>query len=133
MADYWSHWLEVGKHQGARMPLVYYVNWFRKSAEGRFLWPGFGENSRVLKWIFERCDGSAKAVETPIGNLPTQESLDLEGLDLSPAALETLLSVDREGWLQELPLIREYYSQFGDRLPSALSSWVDHLEEALQS
>ena len=133
MADYWRHWLEIGTRQGAQMPLVYYVNWFRKGDDGSFLWPGFGENSRVLKWIFERCDGSAKAVETPIGSLPTADSLDLDGLELSPSALETLLSVDRKGWLHELPLIREYYSQFGERLPGELNSWVDHLEEALQS
>ena len=133
MADYWRHWLEIGTRQGAQMPLVYYVNWFRKGDDGSFLWPGFGENSRVLKWVFERCDGSAKAVETPIGSLPTTDSLDLDGLELSPSALETLLSVDRKGWLHELPLIREYYSQFGERLPAELNSWVDHLEEALQS
>lgn len=132
MGDYWNHWLEVGKRQGAQMPLVYYVNWFRKGEGGRFLWPGFGENSRVLKWIFERCDGNASAVETPIGNVPTPESLDLEGLNLQAGDLETLLNVDRKGWLQELPLIREYYAQFGDRMPGELTSLVDHLEEALQ-
>jgi len=133
MADYWRHWLEIGKRQGSQMPLVYYVNWFRKGDDGGFLWPGFGENSRVLKWIFERCDGDAKAVETPIGSLPTPDALDLDGLNLSQSALDTLLSVDRNGWLQELPMIREYYSQFGERLPDELSSWVDHLEEALQA
>ena len=133
MGDYWNHWLEVGKRQGAQMPLVYYVNWFRKGEGGRFLWPGFGENSRVLKWVFERCDGNASAVETPIGNVPTPESLDLEGLNLQAGDLEALLTVDRKGWLQELPLIREYYAQFGDRMPEELNSLVDHLEEALQS
>jgi phosphoenolpyruvate carboxykinase (GTP) len=133
MGDYWNHWLEVGKRQGAQMPRVYYVNWFRKSDEGKFLWPGFGENSRVLKWIFERCSGTADAVETPIGSLPTHDALDLDGLNLDSADLDTLLTVDRSGWLQELPLIREYYAQFGDRMPSELSSLVDHLEDALQS
>ncbi|MCS5636006.1 MAG: phosphoenolpyruvate carboxykinase (GTP), partial [Myxococcota bacterium] len=133
MADYWRHWLDVGKRQGAKLPLVYYVNWFRKNENGGFLWPGFGENSRVLKWIFERCDGSAAAVDTPIGALPTPDSLDLEGLNLNPGALEALLRVDREGWLHELPMIREYYSQFGDRMPGELDSLVDHLEEALQA
>ncbi len=132
MGDYWSHWLEVGKRQGAQMPLVYYVNWFRKGEGGRFLWPGFGENSRVLKWIFERCDGTANAVETPIGSVPTPESLDLEGLNLQDGDLDELLNVDRKGWLHELPLIREYYAQFGDRMPGELTSLVDHLEEALQ-
>ena len=132
MGDYWNHWLEVGKRQGAQMPLVYYVNWFRKGEGGRFLWPGFGENSRVLKWVFERCDGNASAVETPIGNVPTPESLDLEGLNLQDGDLDELLKVDRKGWLHELPLIREYYAQFGDRMPGELTSLVDHLEEALQ-
>ncbi len=133
MADYWRHWLDIGKRQGANLPLVYYVNWFRKDEKGGFLWPGFGENSRVLKWIFQRCDGSAGAVDTPIGALPTPDSLDLEGLNLNPGALEALLRVDREGWLHELPMIREYYSQFGDRMPGELNSLVDHLEEALQA
>jgi len=132
MADYWNHWLEVGKRQGAQLPLVYSVNWFRKGKDGNFLWPGFGENSRVLKWIFERCEGKAGAVETAIGRLPTPESLDLDGLDLNAENLDALLQVDREGWLEELPMIREYYAQFGDRMPSELSSLVDHLEEALQ-
>jgi len=133
MADYWRHWLDVGGRQGAKLPLVYYINWFRKNEDGGFLWPGFGENSRVLKWIFERCDGSAGAVDTPIGALPTPDSLDLDGLNLDPGALEALLRVDKEGWLEELPMIREYYSQFGDRMPGELSSLVDHLEEALQA
>ncbi len=133
MADYWRHWLDVGGRQGAKLPLVYYINWFRKNENGGFLWPGFGENSRVLKWIFERCDGSAGAVDTPIGALPTPDALDLDGLNLDPGALEALLRVDKEGWLEELPMIREYYSQFGDRLPGELSSLVDHLEEALQA
>jgi len=133
MGDYWNHWLDIGQKQGAQMPLVYYVNWFRKGDEGRFLWPGFGENSRVLKWIFERCDGNANAVETPIGSLPTPESLDLDGLSLAEGSLDALLTVDRAGWLQELPLIREYYAQFGDRMPAELNSLVDHLEKELSA
>jgi phosphoenolpyruvate carboxykinase (GTP) len=133
MADYWGHWLKIGGREGARLPRIYYVNWFRKSDGGDFLWPGFGENSRVLKWIFERCDGTAKAVETPIGNLPTPDALDLSGLDLDADDLKTLLTVDRDGWLQEIPLIREYYAKFGDRLPEGLARAVDDLEEALQA
>jgi len=133
MADYWGHWLSIGERQGAKLPRIYYVNWFRKSDGGDFLWPGFGENSRVLKWIFERCEGTAKAVETPIGQLPTPDALDLSGLDLDADDLKTLLSVDRAGWLQEIPLIREYYAKFGDRLPPALASWLDQLEEALRA
>ncbi|MDG2335170.1 MAG: phosphoenolpyruvate carboxykinase (GTP) [Myxococcota bacterium] len=133
MGDYWSHWLDVGRKQGAQMPLVYYVNWFRKGDAGNFLWPGFGENSRVLKWVFERCNGSANAVNTPIGNLPTPESLDLDGLSVDDDALKTLLTVDREGWLQELPLIRDYYARFGDRMPEELTSFVDNLEKELSA
>ena len=133
MADYWAHWLRIGARPGAVLPRIYYVNWFRKSDGGDFLWPGFGENSRVLKWIFERCEGTAKAIETPIGNLPTPDALDLEGLDLDADDLRTLLAVDREGWLEELPLIREYYRQFGDRLPEALASLVDRLEDTLRA
>jgi phosphoenolpyruvate carboxykinase (GTP) len=115
------------------MPKVYYVNWFRKSEGGDFLWPGFGENSRVLKWIFERCAGTAKAVETPIGNLPVRDDLDLSGLDLDSEDVDVLLGVDKDGWLRELPLIREYYAQFGDKLPKELSAFVDRLEQALKA
>ena len=133
MADYWAHWLSMAEHEGANLPQIYCVNWFRKSAGGDFLWPGFGENSRVLKWVFERCEGTAKAIETPIGNLPTADSLDLQGLDLDAEDLEDLLGVNRDGWLQELPLIREYFSQFGDRLPKELFDLVDQLEKNLES
>jgi phosphoenolpyruvate carboxykinase (GTP) len=133
MAEYWAHWLRIGETQGAKMPKVYYVNWFRKSEGGDFLWPGFGENSRVLKWIFERCAGTAKAVETPIGNLPVRDDLDLSGLDLDSEDVDVLLGVDKDGWLRELPLIREYYAQFGDKLPKELSAFVDRLEQALKA
>jgi len=133
MADYWAHWLEIGARKGAKLPSIYYVNWFRKSDGGDFLWPGFGENSRVLKWIFERCEGTTKAVETPIGNLPSPDALDLGGLDLDAEDLQTLLAVDHDGWLAELPLIREYYASFGDRVPAALTRLVDELEEALRA
>jgi len=133
MADYWRHWLSVGRRKGARLPRIYYVNWFRKSAGGDFLWPGFGENSRVLRWIFERCEGTAKAQETPIGSLPAPRALDLSGLDLAPDDLAELLSVDLEGWLREIPLIREYYAKFGDRMPRDLLEELDALEERLQA
>jgi len=133
MGDYWAHWLSMAEHEGANLPQIYCVNWFRKSAGGDFIWPGFGENSRVLKWIFERCEGTAKAIETPIGNLPTAEALDLKGLDLDAEDLEDLLGVNRDGWLQELPLIREYFAQFGDRLPKELFALVDELETNLKS
>ena len=133
MADYWGHWLKIGKRSGAEMPKLYYVNWFRKSAGGDFLWPGFGENSRVLKWVFERCEGTAKAIETPIGNLPAEGELDLEGLDIDREDLGQLLAVDVEGWLAEAPMIREYYAQFGDHLPKALSEELDELVRRLEA
>jgi phosphoenolpyruvate carboxykinase (GTP) len=135
MGDYWGHWLEIGKRAGAKLPKIYYVNWFRKSEGGDFIWPGFGENSRVLKWVFERCEGTAKAVETPIGNLPAENALDMDGLDeISRDDVKELLRVDVDGWLAELPLIEEYYAQFGDHLPKGfrdeLRSMKDRLEAA---
>jgi phosphoenolpyruvate carboxykinase (GTP) len=132
MADYWAHWIRIGERAGAKLPRIYLVNWFRKSADGDFLWPGFGDNSRVLKWIFERCEGTAKVQETAIGNLPLAEDLDLSGVDVDPDDLRTLLSVDRSGWLQELPLIREFYASFGARLPAQLAARVDQLETRLR-
>ncbi len=132
MADYWAHWLRIGRTQGAKLPRVYYVNWFRKSDEGSFLWPGFGDNSRVLAWVFGRCIGTAGGVETPIGTLPRPSDLDLSGLDLSASELEQLLRVDREAWLEELPLVHEYYAQFGTRLPVELTKELAALEQRLQ-
>ena len=132
MADYWRHWIELGRREGARMPRVYYVNWFRRNEAGEFLWPGFGENSRVLKWIFERCDGTAKGVETPIGILPTHDAIDFSGLDLDPEDIRVLLGVDVRGWLHEIPMIREHYARFGDRLPRELAEELDDLEQRLR-
>jgi phosphoenolpyruvate carboxykinase (GTP) len=131
MADYWGHWLSIGAKAGAKLPKIFYVNWFRKGDDGKFLWPGFGENSRVLKWVFERCEGKAEAVDTPIGCLPSKDALDLSGLDLSDSALDVLLGVDVAGWRQEIPLIRQYYQRFGDRTPAALLEELDKLEERL--
>jgi phosphoenolpyruvate carboxykinase (GTP) len=133
MADYWSHWLSIGRRAGATLPKIYYVNWFRKSDGGDFLWPGFGENSRVLKWVFERCEGTAKAIETPIGNLPASGALDLEGLEIDGDDVAQLLRVDLDGWLAELPLIREYYGEFGDRLPKQLAAELDAMRERLEA
>jgi phosphoenolpyruvate carboxykinase (GTP) len=133
MADYWRHWLTMGARPGARMPRVYYVNWFRKDADGRFLWPGFGENSRVLAWIFRRGEGTAEAVETEIGNLPTESSLELDGLDLSADSVRALLGVDVDGWLREVDLMRAHYARFGDRLPPQLRQELDGLEARLRA
>jgi len=132
MADYWGHWLKVGKKNGAALPKIFYVNWFRKGQDGKFLWPGFGDNSRVLKWVFERCAGTTKAVDTPIGRLPEDGSLDVTGLDLAPGAISELLAVDKERWLTDIPHIRSYYEKFGDRIPAALLAEVDELERRLK-
>jgi len=133
MADYWGHWLSIGQKSGAKLPKIFYVNWFRKNEQGKFMWPGFGENSRVLKWVFERCAGKAEAVDTPIGKLPTLDALDFSGLDLSESEIAQLLRVEVDGWLQEIPLIKEYYARFGDHLPSALLDEVENLEQRLQA
>jgi phosphoenolpyruvate carboxykinase (GTP) len=133
MADYWAHWLAIGRTRGARLPRIFYVNWFRKDAKGRFLWPGFGDNARVLQWVFERCAERASGRETPIGTLPTPNDLELFGLSLADDALEQLLCVDHEGWLHEIPLIREYYAQFGVKLPGELSEELDALERRLRA
>jgi phosphoenolpyruvate carboxykinase (GTP) len=132
MADYWSHWLRIGKTPGAELPKIYYVNWFRKNDEGKFMWPGFGENSRVLKWIFERCEGTADALDTPIGKVPTMDALDFSGLDLDEATIAELLRVNIDSWLQEIPLINEYYDQFGDRLPAELRKEIKELQQRLE-
>ena len=133
MADYWQHWIAMGKQDGVKMPGIYYVNWFRKDHEDRFIWPGFGENSRVLEWIFNRCEGIAEAVETPIGRLPTLDGLDFSGLDLSQEEIATLLKVDVEGWMSEIPLIEEYYKSFGDHVPSELWQELQLLKEQLEN
>ncbi len=131
MGDYFAHWLKMGEKGGDKMPKIFYVNWFRKSPEGKFLWPGFAENSRVLKWIFERCNGTTDAADTPIGKVPTQDALDTNGLDVAQADLEELLKVDTNGWKEELPLIKEHFAIFGDKLPSGLKDELDALEKRL--
>src|SRR5262250_3236342 len=133
MGDYFAHWLRIGKTAGARMPRIYFVNWFRKDEKGKFLWPGYGENSRVLKWIFERCDGKTGAVDTPIGRLPRPEDLDTSGLDLPAGNLATLLSVDVDGWLEEIPLIRDHFHKFGTHLPQGLERELNALEDRLHT
>ncbi len=126
MGDYFAHWLKIGERKGAKLPGIFFVNWFRKDKDGKFIWPGFGDNARVLKWISERLDGAADAHETPIGLLPTKESLDLSGLQISDAALDQLLSVDLDVWAEEASLVKPHYEKFGDRLPAGL--WQEHAE-----
>jgi phosphoenolpyruvate carboxykinase (GTP) len=125
MGDYFRHWLSMpARTEAAKLPKIFFVNWFRKDMHGKFLWPGYGENSRVLKWIFQRVDDEAEAVETPIGRLPTAASLDVAGLGLSDHQLELLLTVDRSVWKEEASLIPAAYEKFGARLPQAL--WDEH-------
>ena len=133
MADYWGHWLNIGKKDGAKLPKIFYVNWFRKNDAGKFMWPGFGENSRVLKWVFERCIDSAEAIDTPIGKMPTLDGIDFDNLEMDEADKANLLRVDVEGWLQELPGIEEYYDSFGDHLPGELRQQIKALKERLES
>jgi len=132
MGDYFAHYLEIGK-RSSNLPRIFYVNWFRQDDQGKFLWPGYGENSRVLKWIFERCDGKAHAVDTPIGRLPRANDLDTQGLKLAADNLAQLLNVDVAGWLEEVPRIREHFAKFGDRLPKGLSDEVNALEQRLKT
>jgi phosphoenolpyruvate carboxykinase (GTP) len=130
--DYMSHWIEMGKqHDAAKMPAVFLVNWFRRDADGGFLWPGFGENSRVLKWVVERLEGVAAAVETPIGYVPTPEALDTSGLDLTEDQIAQALAFDADEWRAELPLITEWFEQFGDDLPAVLWTELDGLRARL--
>lgn len=137
MGDYFAHWLNMGEQGGATasdwggMPRIYYVNWFRRDGQGKFLWPGFGQNSRVLKWVVERCAGRADAVETPIGLLPAEGALDVSGLDLTADEITELFKVDIPGWKDEIASMREHYAKFGDRLPAALTKQLDALEARL--
>jgi phosphoenolpyruvate carboxykinase (GTP) len=132
MADYFAHWLRIGKSTDeSNLPRIYYVNWFRKDRDGKFLWPGYGENSRVLAWIVERTADRADAQSTPIGNVPAPDALVTDGLDVSSDALAELLSVDAGEWRDEVPLLREHYARFGDRLPVELNEQLDALERRL--
>jgi phosphoenolpyruvate carboxykinase (GTP) len=130
--DYFAHWIDVGKGaDAAKLPKIFYVNWFRRDADGGFLWPGFRENSRVLKWVIERLEGSAEATETPIGYVPAPGALDISGLDLSEVAVTEALRVEPDEWREELPLIREWFDIFGDDLPAGLRDELRQLEARL--
>ncbi|MGH2968224.1 MAG: phosphoenolpyruvate carboxykinase domain-containing protein, partial [Solirubrobacteraceae bacterium] len=129
--DYFAHWLKVGRREGAKLPKVFYVNWFRKGDDGKFLWPGFGENSRVLAWVFRRCDGEGETVETPIGLVPAAGDLRTDGLDLSDEALQDLLTVDERKLRAELQQVKEHLARFGDDLPGEVGAQLRRLEERL--
>jgi phosphoenolpyruvate carboxykinase (GTP) len=132
MADYFAHWLDVGASADPeKLPKIFYVNWFRKDVDGRWLWPGYGENSRVLSWVFDRAGGEGEAQETPIGFIPAPGSIDTDGLDISAEDMDKLLAVDLDDWRAEVPSIREHYAQFGDKIPASLTAEVDRLEQQL--
>ena len=132
MADYFGHWLTFSERfDEAKLPKIFYVNWFRKSDDGRWLWPGFGENSRVLEWVFERTAGKGDATETVIGYVPTVDAINVEGLNVSRADMEELLSVNDDEWREEIPRIKEHYAQFNERLPEQLRDFVTDLEARL--
>ncbi len=134
MGDYFKHWLKIGTQaDAAKLPKIFYVNWFRKTADGKWLWPGYGENSRVLKWIFERVSGEGKAVETSIGYMPTEDAIDRSGLDVNEADMKELLKVNKEEWIKEIVSIREHYKKFGDKLPKELNDELNALEKRLQA
>jgi phosphoenolpyruvate carboxykinase (GTP) len=131
MGDYLAHWLRVGEREGAQLPRIFYVNWFRKDDEGSFLWPGFGENSRVLAWVFRRCQGQAEAVESPIGYLPTADAIETEGLTISDEAMEELLRVDADLVREQLPQVREHFETLGEHLPEPMREQLRKLEQRL--
>ncbi|GAA2093081.1 phosphoenolpyruvate carboxykinase (GTP) [Microlunatus panaciterrae] len=131
VADYFSHWLELGKQHSGRLPQIFYVNWFRKKADGTFLWPGFGENGRVLKWAIERMEGTADAVDTPVGLVPAAGSLDVAGLHLTPAEVEAAVAFDADEWRTEVPLIEEWFDLIGERIPTELLTELDLLKSRL--
>ena len=132
MADYFAHWLQIGAAAPATLlPKIFYVNWFRKNADGKWLWPGYGDNSRVLEWVFNRVAGEAGGRRHPIGWVPGTGDIDVEGIDVTEDDMAELLRVDAAEWRAEVPSIREHYAEFGDRLPDALTAEVDDLEKRL--
>ena len=134
ICDYLQHWLTIGTRTTEdKLPKIFYVNWFRKDQDGKWLWPGFGDNSRVLKWIFERTSGTGKAVKTPIGFMPTPDAIDLTGLNINDTEIKELLKVDKKEWLNEVTSIRQHYANYGDKLPKELHAQLDALEERLNA
>jgi phosphoenolpyruvate carboxykinase (GTP) len=133
MGDYFGHWLSIGKSADQeKLPKIFHVNWFRKDENGKFLWPGYGENIRVLKWIFEQLDGKGNYEETPIGRIPAKDALDVSGLDISEKALEVLFDIDKEKFIAELAGTKEYFAKFGDRMPQGMYDELNELEARLK-
>ena len=131
MGDYFKHWLEMGEKLGDKAPKIFNVNWFRTDDEGNFIWPGFGDNARVLNWIIDRCEGNVDAEETAIGYVPKAEDIDLTDLDFSLDTLKSILTVDKETWTKEAAEIEEHYKKFGDKLPAALREQLEILKANL--
>jgi phosphoenolpyruvate carboxykinase (GTP) len=128
--DYVQHWLTIGQKGDAdKLPKIFQVNWFRKDDDGKFVWPGFGENSRVLAWVVDRLEGKAEGVESPIGLLPKPEEINTDGLDLTDEQLATALAFDKASWEKELPLVEEWFGKFGDELPAELRAELDGLKD----
>jgi phosphoenolpyruvate carboxykinase (GTP) len=134
MADYWGHWLKIGGFTSPdKLPRIYSVNWFRKDADDKFIWPGFGENARVLEWIVNRLSGKAEAVDTPIGRIPTPGAINTDGLDITQEQLADLFAVNADSWLAETELTKEYYAEFGDRIPAELNAQLQGLRDRLNN
>ena len=131
MADYFQHWLDMGEKLGDKAPKIFNVNWFRTDDEGNFIWPGFGDNMRVLNWIIDRCEGKADAKETAIGYVPNAEDIDLTDLDFDVDTLKSILEVDKDVWNKEAAEIEEHYKKFGDKLPAELREQLENLKNAL--
>jgi phosphoenolpyruvate carboxykinase (GTP) len=131
MADYFGHWLKLAERDGAQLPKIFHVNWFRKDEDGKFLWPGFGENSRVLEWVFRRCDGESETVDSPLGLLPADGELNTDGLDISPEAMKELLTIDDEELRAQLPQVEEHLERFGDDLPDEINAQFEALKQRL--
>ncbi|WP_052466611.1 phosphoenolpyruvate carboxykinase (GTP) [Mobilicoccus massiliensis] len=130
--DYVQHWIDIGKTEGAKLPKIYQVNWFRKGEDGKFLWPGFGDNSRVLKWVVDRLEGKVETEESPVGLLPKAEDIDVEGLDMTPQEVADAIAYDEEAWKKELPMIEEWLAKFGDRLPTELKNELATLKKNIE-
>jgi phosphoenolpyruvate carboxykinase (GTP) len=130
MGDYFKHWLAMGK-KVTKAPKIFMVNWFRKDENGKFMWPGFRDNSRIIKWMIDRIDGKAAAKETEIGFMPEASALDLSGLDIPKATMDKLLSVNKEDWKKEVGMIEEFYAKFGDKIPAELTEQLNALKKKL--
>jgi phosphoenolpyruvate carboxykinase (GTP) len=135
MGDYFAHWLEIGRREGAQLPKIFYVNWFRKDEDGKFMWPGFGENSRVLAWVFRRCQGRGEVLDTPVGLVPPagDGGIDISNLNVSQETMARLLEVDPAAWSDQLPQVHEHYARFGDQLPDELRAQLEELERRLNA